>query len=188
MKRMKVLMVCTGNLCRSPMAMGFMRHVLAARGCDDIEVSSAGTLAQSGSPATDHAIAVARREGIDLSHHRSKPLAQEELLGADLVVAMAREHVTEIERLAPQVRTKVVLLKELAELDVGESGDGADATRRLETLLEARRADPDRLLDVEDPIGGPISLYERSAAEIARAVEVLVDALCGKPAVTQEAT
>jgi protein-tyrosine-phosphatase len=173
----KVLFVCTGNLCRSPMAEALLRHLLEERGCRRMEVASAGTWAAAGYPATSEAVATLSGRGIDLGPHRSRPLDASELASADLVVAMTSVHVREITRESPEARDKVILLKELAELDV-EDGGGRTLPERLAALLSARRPAPRRSLDVDDPIGLPASAYERCARELEAGVHALADLLC----------
>ena len=66
---MKIVFVCTGNICRSPMGEAMLRHELAARGCPDVEVTSCGTWGLASQPATPDAVSVLRGRGIDLSPH-----------------------------------------------------------------------------------------------------------------------
>jgi protein-tyrosine-phosphatase len=87
-----VLFVCTGNICRSPMAAAIARDLLDAAGRTDVEVSSAGTYAIVGHGATDDAITTAEHHGLDLLDHRARQLTPELVAGADLVVGMRREH------------------------------------------------------------------------------------------------
>lgn len=176
---MKVLMVCTGNLCRSPMAEGVFRHEVQQRGCD-IEVASTGTWAHWGSPATPEAVEVLRARGIDLSGHQSRGLDPQELKEADVVVGMTSVHRREILQVAPEVEGKLILMKELVELAIeGDLPDSSEA--RLERLLGAPRPQWRRALDLDDPIGKPIGAYERTVAQIELGVEVLANALCGPP-------
>ena len=85
-----VLFVCTGNTCRSPLAEALARRDIEERGLD-ISVSSAGTMAVEGSPASRGSLAAAARRGVDLSPHRSRP-TDERVLGVDLIVAMTPGH------------------------------------------------------------------------------------------------
>jgi protein-tyrosine-phosphatase len=175
---MRVLFVCTGNICRSPMAAGLFRFHLERAGCDGIEIASAGTWADAGNPATDPAQAVVAPRGVDLSAHRSRPLTAEELAGADLVVAMTSVHLREVAQMAPEAAGKVLLLKALPEMAAGSRG--------LDGLLAAPRPPARRALDVDDPIGLPITAYERCAAELEAGVEALAGVLCSPAAGDQD--
>jgi len=94
-----ILFVCTGNICRSPMAAAIARDLLDAAGRGDVEVSSAGIYAIVGHGATDDAVATADEHGLDLHGHRARQLTRELVTGADLVVGMTREHTDEALRL-----------------------------------------------------------------------------------------
>lgn len=171
-------MVCTGNICRSPMAEAILRQRLSERGCDEIEVASAGTWADYGNRATPEAIEVLARRGISFEGHRSRGVEMEELAQADLVIAMTSVHLRELKAMADEVGTKLLLMKELVEMEVGETSS-ADPSERLVNLLRGRRPDPRRALDLDDPMGLPVAAYERAAAEIELGVAKLVDLLCG---------
>lgn len=172
-------MVCTGNLCRSPMAEAVFRHAVATRGCD-IEVASSGTWAYYGNPATDEAVEVLRQKGIDLSGHQSRALDPQELKQADLIVGMTSVHRREILQVAPEVEPKLVLMKELVEVAIEGDLPGS-SIGRLERLLGASRPKWRRALDLDDPMGKPINAYEQTVTHIEMGVEVLVNALCGSP-------
>jgi protein-tyrosine-phosphatase len=173
----KVLIVCTGNLCRSPMASAVLQRVLSERGCAGIEVASAGTWADSGHHATSEACAVVADRGMDLTPHRSRPLDRDELRTADLVIAMTSVHLREIESLDSESARKTLLLKELAELSFDEP-PSEDPRRRLERVLAAKRPEWRRALDLDDPMGLPRASYERCLEEIEKAVDALATALC----------
>lgn len=87
-----ILCVCTGNTCRSPMAAALLRQALDKRGREDILVESAGLAAGFASPATEHAVAVMREIGLDLSGHRSRPLTETLVADAARIVAMTGGH------------------------------------------------------------------------------------------------
>lgn len=167
-------MVCTGNICRSPMAEAMLRHELERRGCHDVEVASAGTWAGPGNPATPEAVEVMRGRGIDLDRHRSRPVDPVEVAEADLVVAMTSVHVKELRDISDAVGTKLVLMKEIAEVEPGEGASDS----ALAAFLSGRRPKPRRALDLDDPMGLPVFAYERAAGEIAVGIERLADILC----------
>lgn len=173
-------MVCTGNICRSPMAEAILRDELARRDCGDIEVASAGTWADLGNRATPEALEVLADRGIDFAVHRSRPVDVEELAEADLVVAMTSVHQRELRALADEVGTKMVLMKELVEMELSH-GRELDLPGRLDRLLRAKRPEPRRALDLDDPMGLPMQAYERAAAEIELGVKALVEVLCEAP-------
>ena len=127
--------------------------------------------------------------GIDLTGHRSRTVTREILLGADLVVAMAREHVREAVVAAPEAWSKIFTLKELVRRGeaagprrAGEPLDDWLARvgqgRRISDLAGAATAD-----DVADPYGGPRSAYERLATELDDLLDrLLAVAFAGSPA------
>ncbi|MGH2820069.1 MAG: hypothetical protein ACRDJ5_05405 [Actinomycetota bacterium] len=175
---MRILVVCTGNLCRSPMATALLRHEITTRECNDVEVVSAGTWAAGGSPATSEAVRVLSDRGIDLSPHRSRPLEAEEARSSDLIVAMTSVHVREVLELAPEAAPRIVLLKELCEMHPDQVPGDATRRDRLGALLAAARPALRRDLDVDDPMGLPAGAYERCAGDLERGVQALVKALC----------
>lgn len=89
---MRVLCVCTGNTCRSPMLEGLLRYALAQRGRSDIAVASAGIAAADGLPASEHAVACLAALGIDLREHRSASIESQDLASIDHFVCMGQRH------------------------------------------------------------------------------------------------
>jgi protein-tyrosine-phosphatase len=105
---LRVLVVCTGNTCRSPLVAAALLDQL---GPDRVrvDVGSAGTAAWEGQPATANAVAVAAQEGIDLAGHRSRRATPELARGADLVLVMEREHARAMQALGADPRRTHVL-------------------------------------------------------------------------------
>ena len=138
-----ILVVCSGNLCRSPFAEGILRRMLTERfGASAPEVSSVGTIARDGDPATNEAIAVAAEHGIDTSSHAARRLAREGLAESDLVLAMAAEHRDAVVRLDPDAATKTFTVKELVRLleDLPDRPDAGGPESLAERVAEARCA------------------------------------------------
>jgi protein-tyrosine-phosphatase len=154
----RILLVCTGNICRSPMAEGLLRSAFERRGGDVPVVSSAGTIARDGNPATPEAVRAAAELGIDISGHSARRLRPEQIDLADLVVGMAGEHRAEILASVPDAAEKTFTLKGLvALLDEGGSEE-ADQ-------------------DVADPLGLPLEGYRTVARELRELCERLAAGL-----------
>jgi protein-tyrosine phosphatase len=160
------------------MAEGLLRDRLDRLGLD-ARIQSAGVL-DSGSPAAPEAVAVLQGRGIDISAHRSRRLSAPLVAGADLIVGMAREHVREVVLLDPGAWPRSFTLKELVRRGeiAGPWGSGqpleewlakVGADRTHSELLGASAID-----DVADPIGGPPSVYEATAAELSELAASLV--------------
>src|SRR5437879_2292759 len=105
-----ILMVCTANQCRSPMAAALLAGRLAASGID-ISVRSAGTAAGR-QPALPEAVAAMAAHGIDISLHTSRVLQAADLSGAGLVIGMARQHVRQAVVLTAEVWPRAFTLKD----------------------------------------------------------------------------
>ena len=102
---MRVLFVCSGNICRSPFA-EFLARDLYRR--DDVEFFSAGTIAIDGNPATATGVAAAAELGLDMSEHRATHLTAEVLDGCDLVYGMEHEHVVAANAIDRRARVEVL--------------------------------------------------------------------------------
>ena len=145
-----ILFVCTANICRSPMAAAIMRQRIARLGlAEQVQVLSAGVWAEEGYGASTNAINTLSARGVDLTGHRSQMVSAPLLAQADVVLVMEEAHRRSLFHLAPKYLGRVYLLTEM-------SG---------------------RHEDVEDPYGGPLEGYTRTADLL----EKLVDA--GLPAI-----
>lgn len=102
-----ILVVCVGNICRSPMAEALLRARLAGRG---VAVESAGLVGLAGEPIDPTAAAVLAAHGLALDGHVARKLAPDMISAADLVLAMDQRQLSAIRALAPQARGKTFLL------------------------------------------------------------------------------
>jgi protein-tyrosine phosphatase len=181
-----ILVVCTGNICRSPIAEGFLRRQFAARGAT-VEVSSAGTAGWDGSEAMPESVAAAAQWGTDLSAHRARRLLAEMIEGSDLVVAMASEHRDAVSSLVPAAADRTFTLKELVRLleslpPADPTSGERDLASRVAEANEARAAgagDNPYDQDVADPLGLGAESYRAVAWELDDWCGRLVDGLLG---------
>ncbi|XID91160.1 low molecular weight protein arginine phosphatase [Paenibacillaceae bacterium WGS1546] len=191
----RILIVCTGNTCRSPMAEAMLRD-LAARGGKPLEVRSAGVAAANGQPISPNAAETLRRRKLDLPG-ASSMLTAEEVLWANVILTMTAGHKRAILERYPEALAKTFTLKEYALRGDPVMDDVAEAERLYSEwqvkqalgqsltdeerarLLELQRALPD--FDIADPFGGPLSLYEQCADEIEDVLLTLIDQWDAEP-------
>jgi len=139
-----ILFVCTGNICRSPMAEGLFRHAVKGRG--DYRVFSAGVGAMDGLPPSENAVRALKELGIDIAHQRSRMLTADLVHQADYIFGMTHSHVDAIMLLYPHAAEKTFLLREFDEtLDSFEN-------------------------DVPDPIGGSLDTYTNCRDQIEQGI------------------
>jgi protein-tyrosine phosphatase len=112
----RVLIVCVGNICRSPMAEALLRARFAARGRGHVESAGLGALVGRG--ADPIAVALMKERGLDLSGHRARQFTPEILAAADLVLVMESGHQKQIESLAPSARGRVHRIGKFGGFDV----------------------------------------------------------------------
>lgn len=100
---MKILFVCTGNICRSPSAEGVLRHRLAAHGLADIMVDSAGTHSyHEGEPPDTRSISAAKKRGVCIRHLRGRKVKTHDFHEFDLILALDEGHLDHLSRLKPK--------------------------------------------------------------------------------------
>ena len=149
-----ILLVCTGNSCRSVMAGGLLKELLKDKG--SYKIATAGTASFKGMPPTQEAIQVMSEQGIDVSAHRSSPLSNAMIEEADLILVMEKRHKEDILNRGFGARDEMHLLSEFGR-----------------TEKEDKLVDP----DVPDPIGKPLEFYRKVFAiireSIGRAVKEL---------------
>jgi tRNA threonylcarbamoyl adenosine modification protein (Sua5/YciO/YrdC/YwlC family) len=129
--RAEVLFVCTGNTCRTPMAEGYLRHMLPKEWKDRVIVRSCGTKALPGMPATDKGQEVCKKAGFDTSEHQSRALTDHLLKQADLVIAMEESHRGDILKLFPQAKVSLLAVDGVPD-PIG--GTTADYQRTLDLI------------------------------------------------------
>ncbi|GLX70107.1 low molecular weight protein arginine phosphatase [Paenibacillus glycanilyticus] len=187
----RILFVCTGNTCRSPMAEAMLRAMAKQQGIP-LEVRSAGVSTIDGLPISTHALSTLR--GKSVNHQgSSRALSGEAVAWADLILTMTASHKRGLLNYFPEAVDKAFTLKEYVNQDTAVQADIEELERlysemhmkqalgqRLSSeertrLLELERRIPS--FDIADPFGGTLGMYESCAAEIEESLKALVGIL-----------
>ncbi|MEA3336582.1 MAG: low molecular weight protein arginine phosphatase [Chloroflexota bacterium] len=140
----QVLIVCTGNVCRSPMATGLLQQRLGESGlADQVSVSSAGVFGLDGAPASRPGVQVLAERGMDISGHRAHTVTADDMRDADLVLVMEEAHRRSLFYSYPNLLGKVFLYSEMA----GEYDDIEDPYRQPKEEYAKTADELSRLLD-----------------------------------------
>jgi protein-tyrosine phosphatase len=153
-----IIFVCTGNTCRSPMAEGLCRKIIADKlGIkkylleeNGYKIISAGTAAIYNSPASSHAIEVIKELGVDIANHRSQPVTLSMLDKSDQVYCMTKEHLNTLKEWMPLQASRIFLLDPEGE-------------------------------NIIDPIGGSADLYRQVAFKIKKSLESIINKIISYP-------
>lgn len=185
---MTLLVVCTANICRSPMGEVLLQRAADARGAAAV-VGSAGVRGIVGAPASDGSVHQMKRRKIDLSGHIARQLDRRMLDEADLVLTMEAAHVVDIVSAVEDVDLRTAIFARTFTLKefVARAGRvGPRGSTTLSDYLEAvggGRVPRDvvgmRANDVADPIGRPDRFYRRCADELDLLVDDAADLLWG---------
>jgi protein-tyrosine phosphatase len=182
-RRTRVLVICTANICRSPMAEGFLAAMEP-----ELDVRSAGFL-QPGVPAAPDAVRVMAEHGVDISAHRSSVVGTDDLDWADLVLTMERRHARDLVVLQAAARSRVFTLGSFVAHAgrVGRRG-GDVALDGLLELLDAERSTADLLGsgrdEVGDPYGRSVRRFRATAEELRGLTSAAVAVLASHRSVT----
>lgn len=186
----QILVVCTANICRSPLVMALLEQTAVRRlgRQAPVWVRSSGVHALEGHPAAEESTRQAQARGLDLSRHRGALTTRDEIAEADLVLVMSERHRAHVAGLHPIAARWTFTLREFARLTtalkpIDEPGMAPrERVRFVARLANGSRAyvhRPDGPEDVADPYGGPVAGYATMADEVERLVDRIAPQLFG---------
>lgn len=147
----KIIFICTGNICRSPMANHYMQKKVKDLGkSDQYIIDSCGTYAVSGEMATKNAIEAMKVYGVNMENHRAKSIQELDLNEYDLIIGLTTTHKIAVQSLYPHISKKVYTLKEYANPE-------------------------EKYIDIDDPWGLSMQVYDSCAKEIVNNVDSLIE-------------
>ena len=139
---MKIMFICTGNICRSAMAEGMMKK-LAKDDNLDLDICSCGIYAEDGNYATYNAVEAAKYYDVNIEGHRATNISKSKIREMDIILCATESHKQSVLYMYPELKEKVFTMKEYAELDK----NGQD-------------------MDIKDPWGYDMNVYQNCAEEI----------------------
>lgn len=148
---MKIMFICTGNICRSAMAEGMMRKLVQEQN-KEAEVYSCGIYAETGDYATYNAVEAASKYDADISNHRATNIRDSKIEEMDVILCATISHKQSVLYLHPELEGKVFTMKEYAKLDK----NGQD-------------------MDIKDPWGYDMDVYENCAKEIKECLDIIIN-------------
>ena len=169
-RNLRVLFVCTANVCRSPLGAGLLK-LRATQASAPISIASAGTLAE-GMSTDPNVVTVLQEYGVDATAKKSRLLTPELIRASDIVLTMTREHVRDLAIDMPEAFRRTFPVKEFLRRasETGRPQEGQSIADWLEKLGEGRTASSylgDLSADgVRDPIGGSMAEFRTTADEL----------------------
>ncbi len=144
----RIVYVCTGNICRTPMAVALTYKKVQEEHLEDvIEVDSVGVWAAEGTPASENTRKVCKEQGLDCSRHRAKGVDLYTIKTADLVLCMAEKHKRDLLAIFPHFKEKIF------------------------TLREFGNPNPPATTSIDDPYGLKLEAYRKTFQEIEHEIE-----------------